>query len=158
MCRLPRNLGAWTFWTAKGLSRPVQGLLYLLVPFMHITFLLHTIRLTVSLFFIFIFIFFKANIKLSTLIKSMVEHNCIKSGTETVLLTSEEHRTELKVCRTEKKQVFKGTIFRYILPSFAKITSLINRILYNYILLLIDVFRQKFPLMVSFCLNHFFFI
>jgi hypothetical protein len=30
MCRLSRNLEASTFWSTKGLSRPVMGLLYLL--------------------------------------------------------------------------------------------------------------------------------
>jgi hypothetical protein len=29
VCRLSRNLGASTSWNPKGLSRPVQGLLYL---------------------------------------------------------------------------------------------------------------------------------
>jgi hypothetical protein len=29
MCRLSKNLGASTFWSPKGLSRPVMGLLYL---------------------------------------------------------------------------------------------------------------------------------
>jgi hypothetical protein len=31
MCRLSINLGASTSWNPKGLSRPVMGLLYLLV-------------------------------------------------------------------------------------------------------------------------------
>jgi hypothetical protein len=31
MCRLSRNLGASTSWNPKGLSRPLQGLLYLYV-------------------------------------------------------------------------------------------------------------------------------
>jgi hypothetical protein len=29
MCRLSKNLGAFTSWDPKGLSRPVMGLLYL---------------------------------------------------------------------------------------------------------------------------------
>jgi hypothetical protein len=34
-CRLSRNLGASTYWNPVGLSRPVTGLLYLLIRCIH---------------------------------------------------------------------------------------------------------------------------
>jgi len=35
VCRVPRSLGASTSWNLQGLSRPVQGLPYLLLILLH---------------------------------------------------------------------------------------------------------------------------
>jgi hypothetical protein len=48
MCRLSRSLGASTSWNPKGLSRPIMGLLYLLIQQVYCSSVYSCFRATIS--------------------------------------------------------------------------------------------------------------